>query len=379
MGARFRTTVDREQTALSVTCLKDDVSRVVKLLTDAVANPSLDAAELELAKQQMAATNEAGYKDMKGTTMEAVHFNAFRDHQMGQPIRGDPDSINNLTGDVLRNFRAANYNGANIVVVGTGNINHESFAKEVEAGLQSIGASATGARGGQDKCVYVPALLMMRDDEMYNSNVGVFYDAPGIKHPDYYGFKLMQHMIGTYRIDQNGAHLNSADKQYNGMHSLLADLVDVTVADCEYKAYSDCGLWGNYFFGNEVFTRSMNYSGIHVPVTWGEMVQEVEVVRGRNSLWTSLMENESSEGINAEVGKQMLTLGRRVTRSEVAQRVSYMDAYHIKHLANRWFYDSEPSFTNWGAIEQTSSIGSYKFFKVNTMNTVMNTHHSLFH
>jgi len=73
----------------------------------------------------------------------------------------------------------------------------------------------------------------------------------------------------------------------------------------------------------------------------------------------------------------MLALGRRVTRTEVAKRVSHMDAYHIKHVANRYFYDSEPSFTNWGAIEQTSSIGSYKYFKVNTLNTVGCAHHSL--
>lgn len=240
-----------------------------------------------------------------------------------------------------------------------------------------MGQAGTGSRAGTEKCIYVPALLMMRDDEMYNSNVGVFYDAPGIKDPDYYAFKLMQHMIGQYRIDRHGVHLNHTDKQYNGMHSLLGELVDVTLADCEYLAYSDCGLWGNYFFGNEVFSRSMNYCGITVPTTWSEWCTEVEVVRGRNSLWTQLMKNESTDGINTEVGQQMLALGRRVTRTEVAQRVSWMDSYHMKHLANEWFYDSEPSFTNWGAIEQTSSIGSYKYFKVNTINTVMNTHHSL--
>ena len=89
------------------------------------------------------------------------------------------------------------------------------------------------------------------------------------------------------------------------------------------------------------------------------------------------MRTEANTDINKEIGEQMLMLGRRVTRTEVAQRVSHMDAYHIRHLANHWFYDSEPSFTNWGAVEQTSSIGSYKYFKINTLNTVMNMHHSL--
>ncbi len=74
----------------------------------------------------------------------------------------------------------------------------------------------------------------------------------------------------------------------------------------------------------------------------------------------------------------MLYLNRRVPRTEIAKRVAYIDNYHIKHVCNEWFYDAEPSFTNWGPIEGVSQVGSYKYFKVNTMATVTNMHHSLF-
>lgn len=47
----------------------------------------------------------------------------------------------------------------------------------------------------------------------------------------------------------------------------------------------------------------------------------------------------------------MLTLGRRVTRTEYAYRFANIDNYHIKNMCNQWFYDAEPCFTNWGAIE----------------------------
>lgn len=74
----------------------------------------------------------------------------------------------------------------------------------------------------------------------------------------------------------------------------------------------------------------------------------------------------------------MLYLNRRVPRSEIAKRVSHIDADYMKHLCYQYFYDAEPSFTNWGPIENVSAYGSYKYFKVNTMTTVSNTHHSLF-
>jgi len=96
---------------------------------------------------------------------------------------------------------------------------------------------------------------MIRDDEMINSNVGVFYDAPSVKDEDYYSFLLFKKIFGSFRIDKNAEHLNDTNKQYNAMHTILGELPDVTRADCHYLAYSDAGLFGNYFFGNEVFTR----------------------------------------------------------------------------------------------------------------------------
>jgi hypothetical protein len=86
----------------------------------------------------------------------------------------------------------------------------------------------------------------------------------------------------------------------------------------------------------------------------------------------------STQVVNNAIGKQMLTLGRRVPRSEIATRVANIDNYHIKHLCNEWFYDAEPSFTSWGPIESVSHVMSYKYFKINTMSTVLNAHHTLF-
>lgn len=280
--------------------------------------------------------------------------------------------------DDLRNYKAANYFGDNLVVVGTGNINHEEFVNQVNNALHTVSKTATGTRANLDKAVFTPALLFIRDDEMYNSNIGVFYDAPSVKHEDYYAFLLLKHIFGTYRIDKHAEHLNDVKKQYNSMHVLLGDLPDVTMAESHYFAYSDSGIFGNYFFGNEVFTRQMNYCGVCLPTIYSHYINDVEVIRGRANLWNSLLTNESGAAINKEIGAQLLSVGRRVHRSEIAARVSHFDHYHMKHLAYKWFYDAEPGFTNWGPIETTSCVGSYKYFKVNTMSTVTNTHHSLF-
>lgn len=144
--------------------------------------------------------------------------------------------------------------------------------------------------------------MFVRDDEMVNSNVAVFYDAPSIKDADYYSFLLLKHMFGDYRVDKHAGHLNDVKKQYNSMHVLLGDLPDVTKAESLYYAYSDTGIFGNYFFGNEVFTRQMNYCGVCLPTIYSHYLNDVEVYRGRNNLYNKLMNRQGVSQIADDIG-----------------------------------------------------------------------------
>jgi processing peptidase subunit beta len=79
------------------------------------------------------------------------------------------------------------------------------------------------------------------------------------------------------------------------MHSLLGDLVDVTMAEALFHSYSDSGLFGNYFFGNEIFTRQMNYCGVCLPTIYSHYMNDVEVIRSRNHIYNTLMRTPSAK------------------------------------------------------------------------------------
>lgn len=80
-------------------------------------------------------------------------------------------------------------------------MNHEEFVNQVNEHFSTLPKQTTGQILNTEKPVYIPAMLFIRDDQMYNSNVGVFYDAPSLKDPDYYAFLLLKHVFGSYRID----------------------------------------------------------------------------------------------------------------------------------------------------------------------------------
>ena len=60
-----------------------------------------------------------------------------------------------------------------------------------------------------------------------------------------------------------------------------------------------------------------------MPTIYGHYVNNVEVVRARNAMYNDMMNgNDNANVLNKRIGNQMITLGRRVTRSEWATRIS---------------------------------------------------------
>lgn len=221
-------------------------------------------------------------------------------------------------------------------------------------------------------------MMFMRDDELYNSAVGVFYDAPSWSHEDYYTFMLLERMIGDYQMDKHSvSNLNHVQKQYRMFETWLGQLPDVQKGVGIYSPYRDCGLFGSFFYGSEVFTRQMTYSGIFIPSAYGTFVNQVEVYRARAKLYHELLSIQTPSDVLQFIGPQIQYLGRRVPRSEIAKRISFLDAKSVQKVAYEWLFDAEPSIVAHGPIEGISSFSSYKYFKTNSYINTINFLHPL--
>ena len=228
MGAETHNVSGREQTEFAFKTHKDSVGKATELLFDVVSGTNISPATLEAERELVRAQHESSHTEYERTLLENAHFNSFRDHMLGQPTRGDIDNLNQISIEDLESYQRQNWVGDNIVVVGTGNVSHDQLVDQVEQHLSSIPKSATEGRPNGERAVYTPSLLFIRDDEMVNSNVGVFFDAPGKTHEDYFSFQLLQRIFGDYNIQKNAEHLNDVLKQYNALHTMMGDLPDVT-------------------------------------------------------------------------------------------------------------------------------------------------------
>jgi len=75
-----------------------------------------------------------------------------------------------------------------MVVVATGNVRHQDIVDMVEKNFAKIPKTTHLERRNTERPIYIPALQFVRDDEMINSNVGIFFDAPSWHDKDFYGF-----------------------------------------------------------------------------------------------------------------------------------------------------------------------------------------------
>lgn len=138
MGGVFNSHVDREFQNMKLQVFKDDVSRAISMLGDMVCNSTLNDQELELVKEEVLNEHEDNHHRYEETTLENSHFNAYREHMIGQPIKGDRDNNSAISSDFLNSYRSTNFYGDNIVVVATGDVSHDQIVEQVEQHFESM-------------------------------------------------------------------------------------------------------------------------------------------------------------------------------------------------------------------------------------------------
>jgi hypothetical protein len=108
----------------------------------------------------------------------------------------------------------------------------------------------------------------------------------------------------------------------------------------------------------------MSYVGGIVGKIFSEYLTDTEVTRAKYKLYTELCSVQSVSDSMQQYGPQFLMLDRKVPRSEIAERISFLDARHLRNVCKKWFVDKEPSFTSWGPVDQIAEQGLYNSHKV---------------
>jgi len=361
LGGKYNTVLERERVGLQITVAKDQVSQAVSLVSDMLLNTQYNAQQVEAEREVVRRSIIELSRDQMETTMENLYYTSYRDHHQGQPVRGIRENVGSIGQADIRQWVDSNCVGKNLVVVATGDVSHEQVSNEVTKNFGQLAQSSGTELANMDKPIYTPSMMFMRDDEMANLNVTMFFNAPTYTNEDYWAMRFMNVLMGEYREDlHTGANLNATDRQYSELHKMLGNLPDISIHKSFYEPSGDNALFGSYLHGNEVHGPQMLYVSQLVASEYGYQIGQAEIFRARSRYFNDLLNANSGNATNSEVANEAIHFGRVVPRSEKATRISNVaEQKHLQRVCSEWFWDKDITGAVWGPQHAIASLSSY--------------------
>jgi processing peptidase subunit beta len=234
-----------------------------------------------------------------------------------------------------------------MALVGAGAVNHEQL---VELGHKAFGSlPAQFDQIAREKPSFTGSMITERDDTMGVAHVALAVEGVGWSHPDYYAFLVLQTMVGSWdRSVGGGKNLSSRLCEKVATENLVHSLTTFNTS------YSQTGLFGSYLVapGGERLEDAV-YEVFNEYNRIGKNVSKDEVERAKNKLKASILMNlDGTTAVAEDIGRQILTYGRRLTPAEIFTRIDAVSQDDIRRIVKDHCEDVCPAVAGIGATEE---------------------------
>lgn len=317
VGGYINAYTSREHTTYYARVLKQDVQLGLDILSDILLNSVFD--ENELKREQEVILQEIGqvHDTPDELVFDRLQKRAYPKQPLGRPILGTEKSVSSFGRDNLREFMAPHYTAENMVLVGTGNLDHKTFvgwARDYFSALPHNGKStfeAASYSGGEARAT--------RDLEQLHLTLG--FESCSYLDPNYFAAQVYTTILG------------------GGMSSRLFQEVREK-RGFAYSVYAfnaalkDTGLLNIYAGTGPEYVKEL------IPVVAHEMqalagkIAEKEIARAQAQMRAGLlMTLESTSSRVEQIGRQMLVYGRPLAMVELVEKIEAVGQKEINEMA----------------------------------------------
>ncbi|KAL7422455.1 Mitochondrial-processing peptidase subunit beta [Cryptotrichosporon argae] len=351
LGAHLNAYTSREQTVYYAKAFDKDVPSAVGILADILQNSKLDESAIERERDVILREQEEVDKQLEEVVFDHLHAIAFQNQPLGNTILGPKEHINSISKGDLSSYIAKNYTADRMVLVGAGSVQHEALVELAEKNFASLPVSANPIPLGQSAhapTVFSGAEVRMRDDTKPTLNLAIAVEGVGWKSPDYWAMLVMQSIFGNWDRSLGASSLLS---------SRLSHIISSNGLANSYMSfstsYSDTGLWGIYLV-SEAATRIDDL--VHFTLKeWTRMSlapTSGEVERAKSQLKASLLLGlDGTTAIAEDIGRQIITTGKRYTPKEIERYVDAVTPAEIQRVAQKYLWDKDIAVAALGRTE----------------------------
>ena len=234
-----------------------------------------------------------------------------------------------------------NYTADRMVLVGTGGVDHAELVKLAEKHFSTLPVSPNPiplGRQSHPKTDFIGSEVRIRDDEVPTAHVAIAVEGVGWSSPDYFPMMVMQSIFGNWDRSLGAAPLLSSRLSHIiSSHNLANSYMSFSTS------YSDTGLWGIYLVSENL----MNLDDLaHFTLKeWTRMSSaptSVEVERAKNQLKAGLLLGlDGTTAVAEDVGRQLVTSGRRMTPHQIEKAIDAVTVDEIKRVAQKYLWDKD--------------------------------------
>ncbi|KAE9389734.1 mitochondrial processing peptidase beta subunit [Gymnopus androsaceus JB14] len=352
IGAHLNAYTSREQTVYYAKSFSKDVPVAVNIISDILQNSKLETAAIERERDVILREQQEVDKQMEEVVFDHLHAIAFQGQPLGRTILGPKKNILSIQRDDLASYIKTNYTADRMVLVGTGGVDHQSLVKLAEQHFSSLPVSPNplplGRLSSERKPTFVGSEVRVRDDEMPTANIAIAVEGVGWSSPDYFPMMVMQSIFGNWDrslgasplLSSRLSHIVSSNNLANSFMSFST-------------SYSDTGLWGIYI----VTENLMNLDDVmHFTLKeWTRMSiapTVVEVERAKSQLKAGLLLSlDGTTAVAEDIGRQIVTSGRRMTPTQIEHAVDAVSVEDIKRVAQKYLWDKDFALAAVGNVE----------------------------
>eukprot|EP00579_Thalassiosira_antarctica_P000018 CAMPEP_0201866206 /NCGR_PEP_ID=MMETSP0902-20130614/864_1 /ASSEMBLY_ACC=CAM_ASM_000551 /TAXON_ID=420261 /ORGANISM="Thalassiosira antarctica, Strain CCMP982" /LENGTH=481 /DNA_ID=CAMNT_0048391127 /DNA_START=71 /DNA_END=1513 /DNA_ORIENTATION=+ len=350
MGGHLNAYTSREQTVYFAKVFEKDVPRAMDILADILLHSRCDPLAISRERDVILREMKEVNKQNEELVLDHLHGTAFQGSGLGRTILGPEANICNLTRDDLKEYIDTHYLAPSMVIAGAGAVDHgmlcelaDHYFGGLKSELDEDQKKSDAVCLDKGKFVGSDVRIQFKSDNM--AHMALAYEGSSWTSEYAYPLMLLQTLMGSY--DRAAGKNPTSQLMYDVAANELANSIS-TFNTC----YKDTGLFGLYAIAEREKVGDLMTCVTNNLAQLANTVTEEDVERAKIALKaTMLMGLDGNTNVCEDIGRQLLTYGRRMTPAEIFMRIEELTVEDVKAAAQMVFHDKDHAMAAVGGIE----------------------------
>nr|XP_043623758.1 probable mitochondrial-processing peptidase subunit beta, mitochondrial [Erigeron canadensis] len=361
MGGCLDGSTGREQTSFYVKCMGSDVNKGVGILSEILQNSRLDDRVIDQERSEILRQIGKANEQSDDVIFNHLHATAFQYTPLGRTVLGPAENIKKITKKDIEDYASTNYAAHRVVISASGAVKHEDVVEQVKKTFTKLSANpmTTSQLVEKEPAIFTGSEIRMRDDDAPLARFAVAFNGASWTDPDSLALMVIQAMLGTWNASTlAGKHSGSQLVQMAAISELAETMMAFNMN------YKDTGLFGVYAVAKADCLDDLAFAIMQEMTKLCYRVGDDDVTRALNKLKSSLLLHLDGTTATADdIGRQLLSYGRRIPFAELFARIDAINAATIKRVANRFIFDQDIAIAASGPVKL---LPDYNWFRRRT-------------